>query len=481
MTRTGKSMKLLVSVSLVALALAVAGCSTTPPTAMSPAEIPKTYTAPVTQGPQQPLATEWWQAYSSPELSDLVLAAKTGNLDVAAAAARVQQAQAQTGLSASALFPKVNLGASANRQGSRTPGTTFNTFGLSLGASYELDFWGLAQANLRAAHNSARAAIYAQDVVSLTTDADVANTYFAVLALRERIALAKQNVEAARRILAVTRAKSTNGMASTLELAQQQALLEGQEALVPTLEEQEREARYALALLLGRAPENVDVKSTTLEGTAVPLVEAGVPSSLLQRRPDIAEAEATLVAAHANLDAARAAFLPAIGLTGNGGYMSSAVADLVNPTSLAWSVGASLVQTIFDGGQLSSQRDLAKGQEQEMIASYRKTVLSALADVETALGSSASLAEQKRHTAQQVSNGALAFSVAELQYREGVIDLLTVLQAQQALFASQDQLVQVELAQLQASIGLYRALGGGWTVGADADKPTRNTFNPLPY
>jgi multidrug efflux system outer membrane protein len=472
--------KTLLSVSAAVLALAAAGCSTDPPAAMSPAEIPKAYTAPLPNS-TRPLAAEWWTAYDNPELTDLVVAAKTGNLDVAAAVARVQQAHAQTGISTSALFPKLNLNAGATRQGIKAPGTTFNAFGLSLGASYELDFWGLAQDNLRAARNSARAAIYAQDVVALTTDADVANTYFAVLALRERIALARQNVEAAKRILAVTRAKVTNGMASTLDLAQQQALLEGQEAMVPALEEQEREMRYALALLLGRAPEGFDVNRATLEGTAVPLVAAWMPSSLLQRRPDIAEAEATLLAAHANLDAARAAFLPAIGLTGNGGYASSAIADMINPSSLAWSVGASLLQSVFDGGQLSSQRNLAKGQEQEMIAGYRKTVLSALADVETALGSSSSLAEQERHTADQVTNNALAFRVAELQYREGVADLLTLLQAQQSVFASKDQLVQMKLAQIQASVGLYRALGGGWTVETDTAKPTRNDFNPLPY
>ncbi len=467
--------------SVVILALAAAGCSTAPPMAMKAEELPAAFTAPAVQGPLQPVTSQWWNVYANPELADLIAKARAGNLDVAAAAARVQQAQAQTGMAASALFPKLNLNPSVTRQGSKSQGTTFNAFGLSLGASYELDFWGLEQDNLRAARNSARAAIYAQDVISLTTDAGMANTYFAVLALRERVTLAKQNVEAARRILAVTQAKVSNGLASNLDLAQQQALLAGQEAMIPALEEQEREMRYALALLLGKAPEGFDVNARSLDDTAVPAVAPGIPSSLLQRRPDIAQAEATLLAAHANLDAARAAFLPAIGLTGNGGYASSAIADLINPSNLAWTVGASLMQTVFDGGELSSQRDLARGQEQEMVVNYRKTVLSALADIETALGSTSSLAEQERHTADQVANSALAFRVAELQYREGVVDLLTLLQAQQSLFASQDQLVQVKLAQIQASVGLYRALGGGWTVAADAGKPTRNGFMPLPY
>ena len=467
--------------SVLLLGTILAGCASAPPTALEPAELPTTYSAPQLVGEMAKLKSEWWKTYSSTELTDLVGGAKTGNLDVAAAAAPVQQAQAETGITASALFPKIDLSADAKREGSKTPGTTFNTFGLGLGASYELDFWGLAQNNLRAARNSARAATFAEEVVSLTTDASVANTYFAVLALRERISIAKKNIDAARRILAVTKAKVTNGMASSLEWAQQEALLAGQEAAVPALEEQEREMRYALAVLLGRTPEGFVVKGTSLDGLLAPAVEPGLPSVLLERRPDIAQAEATLLAAHANLDAARAAFLPAIGLSGNGGYASTAIKDLISPSNLAWDIGASLLQTVFDGGELSSRRDLALAKEKEMIADYRKTVLSALADVETALGSSASLTEQERHTLDQVTSSTRAFKIAELQYREGVVDLLTLLQTQQTLFSAEDQLVQVKLARLQTSVGLFRALGGGWTKTMDVDRPTRNTFNPLPY
>jgi NodT family efflux transporter outer membrane factor (OMF) lipoprotein len=392
----------------------------------------------------------------------------------------VLQAQAQAGLATSALFPSVGLNASAKRQGSKSPNVTFNTFGAGLGASYELDFWGLAQDNMRAARNSARAAIYAREVVALTTSANVANTYFAVLSLRERLAIANRNVEAAKRILEITKAKVTNGVSSNLDLAQQTAIVAGEEATVPALEEQEREARYALAILLGRVPEGFDVKGDSLEGIAAPPVEPGLPSALLQRRPDIAQAEAQLVAAHANLDAARAAFLPAIGLTGNGGYNAAKIAGLISPTNLAWSIGASLLQAIFDGGKLTSQRDYAKAEETQLVASYRKAVLNALSDVETSLGSTSSLAERERLTTEEVDNAAEAFRISELQYREGVIDLLTVLNSQQTLFSSQDTLVQIKLARLQAGVSLYRSLGGGWTVAADADKPTRNDFVPVP-
>jgi NodT family efflux transporter outer membrane factor (OMF) lipoprotein len=460
------------------LALLTAGCSTAPPVAMKAEELPKAYTAPFVTGAQKELSTDWWKSFSSPELTGFVEAASVNNLDLAVYAARVMQAQAQTGEAASTLFPSIGLSGSARRQGGR--GYASNTFDASLGASYELDFWGEAQDNLRAARNSARAALYAQDVEALTVSANVANTYFAVLSLRERVTIANRNVEAAKRILEITKAKVTNGVSSNLELAQQTAIVAGEEATVPALEELEREQLYALAILLGRVPEGFDVKSDSLEGIVAPPVEPGLPSALLQRRPDIAQAEAQLVAAHANLDAARAAFLPAIGLTGSVGYDAGKIASLISPSNLAWSIGASLLQAIFDGGKLTSQRDYAKAQETELVATYRSTVLNALSDVETALGSTSSLAERERLTTEEVDNATEAFRISELQYREGVIDLLTVLNSQQTLFSSQDTLVQIKLARLEAGVGLYRSLGGGWTVAADADKPTRNDFVPVP-
>jgi NodT family efflux transporter outer membrane factor (OMF) lipoprotein len=464
----------------IALAGLLAGCTTSPPEAMKPEELPKAFTAPQVPSSTQDISTEWWKSFFSSELDDMVSTAAGNNLDIAAAVARVQQAQAQTGEAWANLFPAVDLSASAKRQGTGSPSTTFNTFGLGGNASYELDFWGETLDNIRAARESARSAIYARDVVALTTTADVANTYLAVLALRQRVTIAKQNIDAAKRILAITMAKYQNGTLSNLELAQQQAQLASQEAQIPALEEQEREQRYALAILLGRAPEGFDVKAVSLEGIATPPVAPGLPASLLQRRPDIAEAEASLLSAHANVDAARAAFLPAIGLTGQGGYSRPELSDLISPLGLEWSVGASLLQTIFDGGKLSSQSDYAKAKEAELVADYRKTVLSALSDVETELGSVSSYADQERFTADEVKNAAEAFRISELQYREGVGDPLAVLQTEQTLFSSEDQLVQIKLARLEAGIGLYRALGGGWTVAADKDVPTRNEFMPLP-
>jgi multidrug efflux system outer membrane protein len=261
-------------------------------------------------------------------------------------------------------------------------------------------------------------------------------------------------------------------VSSNLELAQQRALVAGEEAAVPALEEQEREARYALAILLGRAPEGFDVTAVNLNGIVAPTVRAGIPATLLERRPDIAQAEAALLSQHANLDAARAAFLPQINLTGN-------ITQLFNPSSLAWSIGASLLQAVFDGGRLSAESDLERARQTELLVGYRKAVFSALSDVESSTGQVASLTAQERYVSEQETNAAEAYRIAELQYREGVTDLLNVLQTQQTLFNAQDQLVQIRLARLQAGISLYRALGGGWTVATDPNAPPDRGFSPL--
>lgn len=480
-------MKVLSRIAALMLAgTALAACSTEPPQALKPGDLPAGFQAPTAQGAPTWPATDWWTGFSSAELTGLETSALQNNLDLAAAAARVIQARGNTGVAASALFPTLNADFSASRSQSKTtilgvPTTIAgNSFSLTGDASYELDFWGLAQDNLRAARFSARAALYAQRVVSLTVTSDVANTYLDVLALRDRVTIAKNNVEAAKRILGITEAKVTNGVSSNLDLAQQRAIVAGVEAAIPGLEEQEREARYALAVLLGRMPEGFDVTTKTLNGIAAPPVAPGMPSALLVRRPDIAAAEANLIAAHADVDAARAAFLPAIGLTGSGGWANPDIGRLFNPGSVAWSIGASVLQTIFDGGAKTSQHDIAKARETELVADYRNTVFTALSDVESSLGQSASLADQERIVTEQVNAAAEAFRISELQYREGVADLLAVLQAQQTLFTSQDTLVQIKLARLQAGVSLYRSLGGGWTVGADKDAPTRNDFNPFP-
>lgn len=466
------------SVSVLVLAAVLGACATTPPPTVKPEDMPKAYQAPVPDTDKQ-VSADWWKSFDSKELTALIEEAHSGNLDLATASARVLQAQAQAGAAIAGLMPAVQATGSAKQLGYH--GTKpFNTFAVEGAASYELDVWGKNFNGYRSGRESARAALFYQDTVRITTDANVANAYFSVLALRERVAVARRNIEAAKRILAITQAKVSNGVLSNLELAQQTAQVLGEEANIPALEEREREQRNALAILIGRMPGTLKLEGDTLDNLSAPPVQAGLPSVLLTRRPDIKQAESSLMAAHADLDAARAAFLPGVSLTAGGGWSNAALTGLISPQTLAWNLGASVVQTVFDGGRLTSSRDYYKGRELELLASYRSAVLSALSDTETQIGSVSAYSEQERLTTEQVKNAQEAFRISELQYREGVVDLLTVLQAQQTLFSAQDTLIQIKQSRLEAGVGLYRALGGGWDVTQDQDKSLRNTFIPVP-
>ena len=469
--------------------LVVAGCSTPVPQALKPNDVPPSFIGPIIPDASVWPNPGWWKAFGSDEMSGLIVTAQTDNLDIAVAMANVLQAEANKDIALAALFPDITANASAQR--TRTPGSTQiipngkggfttatsafigNSFGLGLSASYEADIWGLAQDNLRAANEALKSSHFAQEEVALTTTATVATTYLDVLALREEIATIQQNIDAAKRILTITEAKVTNGVSSQLDLSQQQATVAGQEAALPPLREQEREALFALAILLGEPPEGFNVTAQNLNAVKAPAVAPGIPSTLLQRRPDVAQAEANLASAHANVDAARAAFFPQINLTTAGGFASTMISTLFRyPGSLQWSLGATALQQVFDGGRLISESELAKAEQQGLISTYRKTVISAFSDADTSLGQVANFGDEQEALQREVTASANAFRISELQYREGIADLLSVLQAQQTLFTAQIQLIQVKLARVQADVNLYRALGGGWAENPeDATQP----------
>ncbi|MBA2588885.1 MAG: TolC family protein, partial [Alphaproteobacteria bacterium] len=347
-------------------------------------------------------------------------------------------------------------------------------------ASYQQGFFGTQYLDLKARREDLRAQRYAAAVVGITTASQVADQYFSILAFRERIAIANANIAAAKRILAITQAKVNSGVSSNLDLAEQQALLAQQESTLPGLIEGEKEARYALAILLGRAPEGYDIKAQNLDGIAPPVVQPGMPSELLLRNPSIAQAEANLYSAHANVDAARSLYFPSLGLTGQAGYGPvSQLSNLFNPAGFAFSIGANIIQSIFDGGAIHARNDFAKAQQQELIATYRKTVFQAFSDVESALGTVKSTADQLALVEIQVRADAEAYRISELQYREGTIDIVSLLNNQRLLFDAQQSLVQTKLSRLEASLSLYNALGGGWEQKA-SDEAYKNQLDWWP-
>lgn len=416
--------------------------------------------------------TRWWTRFGAQALTALVDRADTDNLDIAAAAARIEQADAQARVAGAALLPALtgSLDASRAQRSGTTSGvvrspSVGNAVSGALAASYQLDLWGRNRDLLSAAESQSLGARFAFDTVRLSTQVATVNAWLQLAATRDRLAIAEDNLRSAERILQVIRERLAAGTASALDRAQQEGLAAQQRAAIPPLRQSVETARLTLALLLGRAPEGFVVAPASLRALRVPTANPGLPASLLLRRPDIRLAEAQLEAADADLAAARKALLPTIQLTGQAGLQSAALNLLLKPESAIWSLASGLTQPIFDGGRLRAQVALNEAQRQELLEAYRKAIVSALVDVETALVAMRETAARESAQAVAVAKAREAFGFAEQRFREGTIDLQTLLITQSTLFQSQDTQIQARLARLQASVSLFQALGGDFVHG----------------
>jgi len=453
-----------ISVIAIIAALSSSGCALDAGKPAAPA-VPAAFEQPAIHGAWPDAG--WYHGFASPELDSLVALAQDSSLDIAAAAARVKQADARARAAGAALLPQLDANGNATQFAGGSHGSTAHEtdWGALLSASYEVDFWG----KNRAAANSARALAGAGRAdlaaVRITLSNSVAASYFQVLSLRERIALARLNLETAEGVLRFTEARFDAGSIGPADLAAQRAAVASTESIVPQLQQQEAEARGALALLVGRAPEGFQVAGDSLDGLVEPALSAGLPSELLQRRPDLVASESNLQAAHADLTAARAALFPSLSLTAGGGVQNPAVqAAVITLAGTGWSLtaGASLVQTIFDAGRRRAVVEEAAAKQEELIAAYHTAILSALLDVENALAAIHYLDLQRRSQQQNADQSERAFQGAQLRYREGKGEYLAVLDTQRAFYTARDQLGQYKLARLDALLGLCRALGGGW-------------------
>jgi outer membrane protein, multidrug efflux system len=437
-------------------------------------------------GPRNPVAAEartppldWWRTFRSRELTEIIEEARVANLDIAAAVGRIVQADANSRIVGAALLPVIDLNGNATHsQQSKTTGSSSvvnvsrsgasiaiinNNLTATLSASYEIDFWGKNRSALRAAEQTAVASRFDREVVALTTVVAAANAYFQVLATQDRLRVAQDNLASATRVLGLIQQRLQAGTASALDTAQQESLVNTQRAAIPPLEQTLRQNRVALAVLMARSPESVTIRGGSLRSVAYPRVTPGLPSELLTQRPDIREAEANLAAANANVENARAQFLPSIQLTGEGGYQSAFLKLLLRPESVIYTAAASLTQPIFEGGRLLGNLDFQKGRQDELLQIYRKAVISGFADVENALDAIRRNAERERLQREVVTSSRRAFDISEQRLREGTVDLVTVLQTQQTLYQAEDALAQARLAHVQAILSLYQALGGGWS------------------
>jgi NodT family efflux transporter outer membrane factor (OMF) lipoprotein len=460
---------------LILVAAIGAGCTlqpTKPPLVAMPASFEQAAASDQAAWP----AKDWYRGFGSAELNRLIEQASGNNLDISAARSRIAQADARARQAHAAILPSVDATGNANYlAGHSGGGTAHETDWAALSsASYEVDFWGKNRATADSARLLTVAARADHDTVALTTLAGVANGYFQVLSLRERLRIAHSNVDAARALMSIIDARFNVGISNPAEVATQKAALASAELTVPELEQMQTEALAALALLVGRQPEGFTVEGVPLESIAEPNVAAGLPSELLQRRPDVFTAEANLESARADLVAARAALYPSMSLTASGGLqnpaLNAAILSLsgVGPTL---NLGASLTQPIFDGGRLRARRAEAQAKEEELVTNYRAAILSGLVDAENALSAIHHLDAARPFQQENLAQSERAFEGARLRYKEGGGDFVTVVEAQRILYAVRDQYSQYRLARLQALVSLCKALGGGWQAPVRVDPP----------
>ena len=413
-------------------------------------------------------SSDWWHGFGSEKLNELIAEAQRSNDDLAVAIARIQEADAQARIAGAALLPSLDLNADASRQHAQVAGVgpaTFNSFSPVLSASYELDFWGKNRALKAAARATAIASRYDKETVALTVISSVATTYFQALQFRDRLLVARDNLANGQKVLRGLQLQQSAGIATGLDVAQQETAVALLSAAIPPLQQQFRQSVHALAVLIGKTPESIDVDSGTLTGLTTPPVAEGLPSQLLARRPDIAESEQQLISANADITVARAALFPSIQLTGGGGYESSALTSLISPANRIWSISAGLTQPIFHGGALRGQVVFSNAHYQELLSSYHKTVISAFSNVEDALVAAQQTKEQQTRQQEAVNRARRAYQFAQTQMSAGTVNILTVLNTENALFSAQDELVQVQYLHLQSMVDLYTALGGGWQQG----------------
>jgi len=434
------------------------------------------------QTPQLPLAAQWaagqrapaaaggawWREFHNAELDQLITRGLAANYTLKAAVSRIDEARASAQVTGAAQYPAVNLGGNFQRQNNYGTTAKRSVFGE---ATYEVDFWGKQRAAADSAGALAKATVFDASTLRMTLSASIADSYFQVLSLQERLRLAQSIADDARQVLDLVEVQASQGAVSNLEVAQQRNAMQTFEAAMPPLRQQRDQALYQLAVLVGAPPEGFSVQGAGLNGLQVPQPATGLPIGLLRQRPDIQAAEARLVSANFDVGVARAAFLPNLSLDLLGGVDTLAGGQI-------WSAIGTLSQPLFQGGQLKGQLHFDQAHVQELTASYRESIIEALQDVETQLSAAREL--DKSYTLNQaaVDSAREAARLAQVRYRLGSTDFQTLLIVERTQYQAEDSLLQVRLQHLQAAVGLFRALGGDFSAADLASQSSVQVAQP---
>ena len=450
--------------AVCAVALVAGGCSLAPPYHRPDTAAPTAYHGPVHEATARSIAdVDWWNVFGDPRLDALIRDALTGNLDLAVVAAQIAQAEAQVRAARSPIFPQINGQAQASRGNTTAPFTTQNSFVAALALSWEIDFWGRYRSATEAARANLLATEEARRGIIASLVAGVAQQYLQLSALRQRLDIVNRTAAAQRDSLRLVKLLAEHGVQSATEVRQAETQVLTTENQLPAIERQIGQAEDALSILMGKPPQSFDVAATLPADTLPPDVPPGLPSELLERRPDIRQAEQQLIAANANIGVARAEFFPSISLTGTLGRASEALAGLVtNRGFTLHALGLAANVPIFQGGALVANEEIAQAQAQQATAQYRRTVLVALQEVSDALIAYDRDAAEVKGNRDRVAVAQEYLRLSNERFRAGVISYLEVLDAQRQLLSAQLDLNASEVSQRLDVVQLYKALGGGW-------------------
>lgn len=468
-------------VSALLLAALLSGCSLIPNYDRPVTENPAGWTDAGADAPTS-IARDWWKSFNSAELNALMQDALSANNDLAAAIARVQQARGLARTAGASRYPSVNangsIGYERNTFGDNDQDDTSDAVGSAgLGISYELDLFGANRAEREAALADLDASEYNSETVALVVMADTAKGYFNVLNLQERLAISDQNVQSARELLRIVQARFDAGATTALDVSQQKADLATTEASRALVEQNLKIARSALAVLVGKPPQSLVLTGKDMRNLTLPLVAPGQPSTLLERRPDIRAAESSLIAANANIGAARAAFYPNVTLGLDWLVSASPLGD---PANTALSLASAVTAPIFSGGRLEGNLETVKGRRAELLENYRKSVLVSFKEVEDALAVVKASQTREDALATALTESRKAYDLSTQQYDVGSIDFQTLLDTRRTMLSAEDTYIQTRNDRLAAAVDLYKALGGGWKDDGARNAPPREPVSPPP-
>lgn len=457
-----------------ALALAASACTVGPNYKRPVAQLPEAYRAAAPTGAlaaDQPSLGDqkWWEVFQDEQLQELIRTALRQNFDVRIAAARVAEARAQLGITRADQFPQVDGSALADRERVSAspvplPSQAFerNVFQVGGSTSWEVDFWGKFRRATEAARATLAATEWGRRAVVTSLVAQVAEAYFALRAIDLNLDISRQTLASRQESLRLTQVRAAGGVASELDVRQAEQLVFGASAVIVDLERQAEQQENLISILQGNNPGAVPRGRTLTDQPLIPQVPTGLPSALLERRPDIVEAEQTLVAANANIGVLRANFFPEVSLTGSGGFQSAALSSLLTGPAAFFTVGATLLQPVFTAGRTRSQVELAEARRDEVLLAYQQTILESLRDVSDALIAYRRNREFRDQQQLLTRSAGDALRLTTLRYQGGASSYLEVLDADTRLFAAQLVLAQAQLNELLAIVQIYRALGGGW-------------------